>query len=59
MTSKEKKSDAHSRVKKVDEKVLAKIERHISLIEREIERIILEQRTLARSAKTLKEKEFN
>jgi hypothetical protein len=59
MTSREKKSENHSRVKKIDEKVLAKIERDISLIEREIEIIISEQRILNRSAKALKEKEFN
>lgn len=59
MTSKEKTSETNSKVKEIEEKELAKIERDISVIEREIERIIFEQQILARSARTLKEKEFN
>lgn len=58
MTSKEKIPETN-KVKEIDKKALAKIEREVSVIEQEIERILLERRILNRSERIAKEKEFN
>jgi len=58
MTHKEN-SETVNKAKKITEEELSKIERDLSLIEREIDRILLAQRILARSMSASKEREFN
>jgi len=55
---KEKSSEAVNKAKKAAEEELSKIERCLFLIEREIDRILLAQRILARNSE-LREKNFD
>ena len=48
-----------NKAKKITEEELCKIEKDISIIEREIDRILLAQRIIARSMRASKEREFN
>jgi len=58
MTGRES-SGTINKAKKITEEELSKIERDLSIIEREIDRILLAQRILARSMRASKERDFN
>jgi len=58
MTDRES-SGTINKAKKITEEELSKIERDLSIIEREIDRILLAQRILARSMRASKERDFN
>jgi len=58
MTDRES-SGTINKAKKITEKELSKIERDLSIIEKEIDRILLAQRILARSMMASKERDFN
>jgi hypothetical protein len=55
----EESSGTINKAKKITEEELSKIERDLSMIEKEIDRILLAQRILARSMRASKERDFN
>jgi hypothetical protein len=52
-------SETVNKAKKITEEELCKIEKDISIIEREIDRILLAQRIIARSMRASRGREFN